>query len=103
MYTYDTVTEAINDLRKRGYTIDFNKEYDCIACHQTMTSLKPDEFEIAEFHRFEGNTDPADEAVVYAIESKHGEKGVLVDGFGPSADTTSEALVRKLAMRQAGR
>ncbi|WP_315817399.1 hypothetical protein [Paraflavitalea speifideaquila] len=48
----------------------------------------------------EGNSDPADEAVVYAIESRQGEKGVLVDGFGPSSDTASEAMVEKLAVRR---
>lgn len=99
MHTYDTVTEAVSGLRKRGYSIDFNKNYDTINCSKSGLSLKPDEFEIAEVHRFEGNSDPADEAVVYAIESKHGDKGILVDGFGPSSDAASEALVEKLAMR----
>ena len=99
MYTYDTVTEAVSGLKKRGYTIDFNLEYDCITCHTTPLSLKPNEFEITEVYRFEGNSDPADEAVVYAIESKHGEKGILVDGFGPSSDAASETLIEKLVVR----
>ena len=99
MHTYDTVTEAVSGLRKRGYSIDFNKNYDTINCSKNQLSLKPDEFEISEVHRFEGNSDPADEAVVYAIESKQGDKGILVDGFGPSSDAASEALVEKLAMR----
>lgn len=100
MYTYDTVTEAVNNLRQRGYDIDFNREYDCIACIAPTLSLQPNEFEITEVYRFEGPSDPADEAVVYAIESKHGEKGILVDGFGPSSDTASEAMVEKLAVRR---
>lgn len=100
MYTYDTVSEAVNDLKKRGYTIDFNKEYDCITCSRQVITLQPEEFEIAEFHRFEGDSDPADEAVVYAIESNHGHKGLLVDGFGPSSETASEAMVEKLAVRR---
>jgi hypothetical protein len=99
MHTYDTVSEAVNGLKERGYSIDFNKEYDCLVCNKARLSLKPEEFEIAEFHRFEGNSDPADEAVVYAIESKHGEKGILVDGFGPSSDAVSETLIEKLTLR----
>jgi hypothetical protein len=96
MYTYDTVSEAVNGLKKRGYNIDFNLRYDCIACDRTQLKLPPEEFEITEVHRYEGNTDPADEAVVYAIESKHGEKGVLVNGFGVSADAVSSDMVQKL-------
>ena len=96
MYTYDTVTEAVTDLKRRGYTIDFNLEFDCIVCHDTPISLMPDEFEIVEVHRYEGNSNPDDEEVVYAIESKHGQKGILVDAFGVYADGVSSEMIEKL-------
>ena len=96
MITYDTVSEATTDLKKRGYSIDFNLEYDCISTHEKAMSLKAPEFEITEVYRFEGNSDPADEAVVYAIESRHGQKGVLVNGFGVSADALSDEMIVKL-------
>jgi hypothetical protein len=98
MYTYDTVSEAVNGLKQRGYTIDFNPLHDCIECVHTGR-LTPDEFEITEVHRYEGNSDPADEAVVYAIESRHGQKGVLVNGFGISAETLSDDMITKLKIR----
>ncbi len=98
MFTYDTLSEAVNGLKSRGYTIDFNLEYDHLHCHKTSTRLKPSEFEITEIHRFEGFTDPADEAVVYAIESKNGQKGILVNGFGISADDASDEMIKKLAV-----
>lgn len=98
MYAYDTVAEAVNGLKQRGYTIDFNLEHDRIACQKTPLSLLPSEFEITEVYRFEGDSDPADEAVVYAIESKHGDKGVVVNGFGISADTIGEEMVKKLSI-----
>ena len=99
MYTYDTVSEAVNGLKQRGYTIDFNLENNCISCHETPLSLKPSEFEIAEVYRFEGNSDPADEAIVFAIESKKGQKGVLVNGFGISADLLENEMVQKLDVK----
>lgn len=99
MVSYDTVTEAVSGLKQRGYTIDFNMEFDHIYCHKTSIALKPSEFEIAEVYRFEGNSDPADEAVVYAIESTKGQKGILVAGFGISADDASEEMLEKLKIR----
>jgi hypothetical protein len=99
MVAYDTVSEAINGLKKRGFTIDFNLDFDCISCRETPLSLKPSEFEITEVYRFEGNSDPADEAVVYAIESKSGQKGVLVNGFGISADDASDEMIEKLKVK----
>ena len=83
MYTYDTISEAINGLRSRGYSIDFNLTANAII-HQEE-KFNPEEFAIVEIYRFEGDTDPGDEAVVYAIASKSGLKGVLVSGYGASA------------------
>ncbi|HVV03486.1 MAG TPA: hypothetical protein VHC96_04650 [Puia sp.] len=97
MYAYDTVSAAVVGLKQRGFTIDFNLEAECISCADSQ--LKPSEFMITETYRFEGESDPADEAVVYAIESKDGRKGILVNGFGISADELGEEMVEKLAVR----
>jgi hypothetical protein len=97
MFAYDTVAEAVRGLQQRGYTIDFNLEPGRLVCHRTPLSLTPAEFEIAEVYRFEGDSDPADEAAVYAIESRSGQKGLLVTGFGISAEGVGEEMVEKLA------
>ena len=96
-FHYETVSEALNQLRLRGYTIDFNLEENCIACEAGKFSHE--DFEIVDVYRYEGNTDPADEATVYAIESKEGHKGVLVTGYGISTDSLSTELLKKLHNR----
>jgi hypothetical protein len=100
MYAYDTVTEAVQGLKKRGYSIDFTLAEGSLICPVTPLSLKPAEFEITEFYRFEGESDPADEAVVYAIESRGGQKGLLVTGFGISAEGFAEEMIEKLSMKR---
>ena len=99
MYTYDTVVQAVNGLKQRGYSIDFNLENNTITCKQTRVTLLPSEFEITEVYRYEGDSDPADEDVVYAIESQQGHKGILVNGFGVSADAVSDEMIRKLRVQ----
>lgn len=94
MYAYDTLTEAIADLRRRGFTLDFNLQENCLVCNQDR--LNPDDFEITEFYRFEGPSDPADAAALYAIASHTGLKGLLVTGYGVSAEGMSAAMVKKL-------
>jgi hypothetical protein len=94
MYAYDTVTDAVNGLKKRGYTLDFNLDEDCIVYQDHK--FNPEDFEIVEVYRFEGISDPADEAIVYAIESNTGHKGVLVNGYGPTSETMSPEMVKKL-------
>jgi len=96
MYQYDTVTSAINGLRNRGFTEDFNLEENCLICN--AQKFDADEFAIKEVYRFEGNSDPGDEAVVYAIESTTGIKGVLVNAYGYQSETMSDKIAKKLRM-----
>jgi len=96
---YDTVSEATNDLLKRGYTTDFKilVEEDCLVCNKSSTQLSPDEFKIDEVHRFEGDTDPADEMILYAISSsKHDIKGVVINAYGAYADSATSEIIALL-------
>ena len=100
MKNYETVSEAVNDLNKRGYTHDFNLGEDCLVCGEIL-SLSPEEFEIDEVYRFEGMTDPGDEMIVYAISSRKGdEKGVLVNAYGPYEDIDSSVIMKKLKIHE---
>jgi hypothetical protein len=96
---YTTVTEAINDLKKRGYTRDFNLSLSDPGEGKNSITSSLDRFEITEVYRFEGGTDPDDEAVVYAIESQNGIKGILVNGYGISTDSRSDEMIRTLSIR----
>jgi hypothetical protein len=99
-YSYETLSEALADLTKRGYNNDFNLHSDCIECKGLNIKLKPEDFEIDEYYRFEGNTDPGDEEIVYAISSIDGTKGVLVDAFGVYADEISPEILSKLKIER---
>lgn len=95
--SYGTLSETINGLKKEGYTHDFNIRTDYIICSQTNVKLSPDDFEIDKVYRFEGVSNPDDESVLYAISStKPGVKGVLVNGYGISADEATDRLITKL-------
>lgn len=98
-FSYDTVSEAVNDLIQRGYITDFElmTETECLVCHQSSTSLSPEEFTIDEIHRFEGDTDPGDEMIVYAISSEeYGLKGVVINAYGMYSDAATSKIVEKL-------
>ncbi|SRR5215203_1223955 len=101
MYQYDSIAHAIDELRKKGYTEDFNLQDNCIICN-TQKFNAPD-FEIKEVVRFEGDSDPGDEAVVYGIESSGGVKGVLVNGYGYSSEPMGEEIARKIQIHAHGR
>jgi hypothetical protein len=93
-FHYATITEAVENLHLEGYTLDFSlKENKLVANEQEYPA---DEFEIADLYRYEGPSDPADEATVYALVSKSGLKGLLVSGYGISSDSASEETLKNL-------
>lgn len=97
--SYNTLSGAIDGLRKEGYTLDFNIQEEYIAYHAKNTLLSPDDFEIDIIYRFEGMTDPDDQCILYAISSEKFElKGILVNGYGISADVDTNEVVSRLHM-----
>lgn len=94
---YGTLSETINALNALGYTLDFNIHESCLVCHDAQVQLSPSDFEIDKVYRFEGSTNPEDQSILYAISSlKHNVKGLLVNGYGISADDYASDLVNKL-------
>jgi len=96
-YHYDTVSNAIDALRKQGFTIDFNLEGDYLLCDNGKIHVN--DFNIVDVYRYEGNSDPSDEAAVYAIESTSGLKGILVTSYGAYAESFTDAMLQKLKMK----
>jgi hypothetical protein len=101
MKSYDTVTEAVAMLNKRGYTEDFNLKENCIECRNGQYKIFHNEFQVDEFYRFEGMTDPADETIVYAVSSpRYNLKGVLVNGYGIYSQSLTDDMVEKLSIKK---
>ncbi|TDQ18847.1 hypothetical protein DFQ04_0657 [Algoriphagus boseongensis] len=90
-----TLVATLEKLRKEGYTEDFNIRFDSLICKDVC--LLPSQFEVDQTFRFEGNTNPSDEAILFAISSIDGKiKGVLVNSYGTYADSMTEELINKL-------
>lgn len=94
---FGTLSESINGLVKLGYTHDFNIKNECIVCNRTNITLSPDDFQIDHVYRFEGDSDPEYQSILYAISSsKFDLKGTLVNGYGTSSDEATTKLIEKL-------
>ena len=97
MESYDTVSEALTGLKALGYTLDFNIAFDKLQCSSGDICLQPGDFEITAVYRFEGDSNPDDEDVVYVVESIDGKlKGTITSAFGLYADSVSSEMIKKL-------
>lgn len=92
-----SLVETISQLRTEGYTEDFNLEPHCLECREGQLQLLHDEFHIDKVYRFDDNSDPDDQSVLYAISSdKHKIKGLLVNGYGIYSDELTDEMLKKL-------
>jgi len=83
----NTLVECVNRLVLKGFTDDFKARDNGLQLLATKKTYKPEEVKILNFYRFEGNSDPADNSILYAIETEDGKRGTLVDAYGPYSDS----------------
>jgi len=82
----NTLTAVSNKVTKLGYTDTFKVTKQGLHSAQRDKFYGPDEIIVTDFYRFEGQSDPADNSILYVIETNDGAKGMLVDAYGPYAD-----------------
>jgi hypothetical protein len=77
-----TLLDAIERFGREGFTDSFWVVDDGLRTLNGGKLFAPNDVMIRDFARFEGVSDPDDMAIVYAIESRGGARGTLVDAFG---------------------
>jgi hypothetical protein len=101
MKPYVTLFDTLNGLRKEGYTEDFNLLQDCLECRNGQYKIFSNEFKVDKYFRFEGESNPSDAAILYAISSdRNGLKGVLVNAYGIYSEPVTDDIVEKLQIRE---
>ena len=91
----NTLTACVKD----GYTDSFKVTAKGLYSPAKEKFFAPEEVHVLNFYRFEGESDPADNAIMYVIETDDGLKGTLIDAYGPYSDiavTTFMQLVDDL-------
>ncbi|HUM46669.1 MAG TPA: phosphoribosylpyrophosphate synthetase [Chitinophagales bacterium] len=81
-----TMSSCINSLVEKGFTENFMVNENGLTAVSTQQAYSPAQVKVINFYRFEGESDPGDSAILYAIETSDGIKGTLTDAFGTYAD-----------------
>jgi hypothetical protein len=91
-----TLLEITNKAIQDGYTENFKVVSEGLTNDNAEKFYAPQEVSIANFHRFEGYSNPEDSAVVYFIETNDGLKGLLIDAYGAYADAKQSNFIREV-------
>lgn len=96
-----TVSQTLNMLRlDYGYEEDFNLLDEKLKSPKEREDFLSQDFVVDEVYRFEGPSNPGDEATIYAITTSKGRKGVLLDGYNYTSGQISEELLKKLDLKK---
>lgn len=74
IHNYETTVQALDELKGKGYSVDFNIEFDELVENASS-------YIIDLVYHYEGESNPSDDNYVYGIRNKEtGRKGVFVTG-----------------------
>jgi hypothetical protein len=94
----ETLTDAMSRLRRAGYVADFSATDDGrLACGACGITVAPDDLAIEEIVRFEGESNPDDQAILLAISCKGGCRGQYTAAYGPDTPPADAEVLRRLA------
>ena len=91
-----SLAECVNYLTMEGFDKQFKAVKDGLKELSSEKIYSPYQVKIVNFYRFEGESDPADNSILYAIETEDGMKGTLTDAFGPYADSKVSEFIKEV-------
>jgi hypothetical protein len=91
-----TMTSCVNKVVLDGYTDSFKVTKQGLYSTAKDRAYKPENVKVINFYRFEGESDPADNSILYVIETSDGLKGTLVDAYGPYADENVNKFMKEV-------
>ena len=94
----ETLERVVDELSRRGYTEHFKAVEGGLQALGTGQRFEPKDLVIRGYYRFEGVSDPDDMAIAYAIESRSGVRGILIDAFGVYSDPRTSEVLKRIPM-----
>jgi hypothetical protein len=81
-----TYSQVLNLLPEKGYGNELKISSDGGRFDGSEKVFEPEQLKVIKVYRFEGESDPADMAIIYLFESDSGEKGYSLNAYGPYSD-----------------
>jgi hypothetical protein len=94
----ETLREALARLERDGFQRAFRPCVDGRLEYARDQRIDPEDLVIEEVVRFEGESDPEDQAVLYALRTADGSvRGTFSTAYGPGMDPASVAVIERLS------
>jgi hypothetical protein len=91
-----SLSTCLNKMVTDGYVEGFKVTDRGMESLNSEKYYRPEEIQVVNFFRFEGMSDPDDNAILYVIQTNDGSKGTLIDGYGVYMDTKLSAFMKEV-------
>ncbi|HMS33708.1 MAG TPA: phosphoribosylpyrophosphate synthetase [Ignavibacteria bacterium] len=95
-----TLTETIEKFRTKQFIHDFHIKDDYLVCDETGEKFSAEELIIERTGRYEGDSNPDDMSVIYAITANSGTQGILIDAFGAYSNPAISEFIRNVPVKE---
>lgn len=86
-----TLSQVMTRLTQRGIHREFRMNENCeMKFENSEKNYQPDEMTIVKTYRFEGPSNPDDNAVLYVIKDTEGNLGMMIDSYGAGSNYPKE-------------
>lgn len=96
----DTLLDATRRLRADGFDIDFSAtgvgRLRCVGCG---VDHDPAAMEVVEVVRYEGASDPGDQAILLALRGECGHRGLYSSAYGADTAEADVLALHRLSVR----
>jgi hypothetical protein len=93
----ETMSGATARLRAAGYVENWIAEDGKLQCFTCAATYDPAEVIVDEVARFEGPSDPGDEAILFALTGPCGHRGQYSAAYGPCASVEGAEVTTALS------
>lgn len=99
-----TMSQIINKLAKKGIVKEFcmNKEGE-MKLTNSEKNYEPKDLTVLKSYRFEGDSNPSDEAVLYVVKDGEDNRGMIIDSYGPESNYPGDrwdAFLREIPIEE---
>jgi hypothetical protein len=91
-----SMANCLNRMVSDGYTEDFKVTETGLEALKEHAHYAPEQVQVVNFFRFEGESDPDDNAILYVIETRDGKKGTLIDAYGIYNDALVSGFMKNV-------
>jgi hypothetical protein len=86
-----TLSQVMTRLAQRGIHREFRMNENCeVKLENSEKIYQPDELTIIKTYRFEGPSNPDDNAVLYLVKDNEGNYGMVIDSYGAETNYPKE-------------